>query len=250
MIFKNKMLLVTGGSRGIGKKICYEFAQRGANIIFTYVRSSTEAKKIETELKKLGVNAISKKLNLNSNNDINKFADEIKKLNVKIDFLINNAASGVMKNSIETTEKHWDWTMQINAKGPWILSKKLSEIMNKNSRIINISSPGSSKVLKNYFSIGVSKAALESITRYMAYDLAPKGINVNSISASLLETDAIQHFPNQSEIKKILNRKNPTQKKLLTDHIAKVAIMLCTEESEMIIVQNILVDGGDTLLLS
>ena len=83
MIFKNKMLLVTGGSRGIGKKICYEFAQRGANIIFTYVRSSTEAKKIEDELKKLGVNAISKKLNLNSNNDINKFADEIKKLNVK-----------------------------------------------------------------------------------------------------------------------------------------------------------------------
>ena len=71
MIFKNKMLLVTGGSRGIGKKICYEFAQRGANIIFTYVRSSTEAKKIETELKKLGVNAISKKLNLNSNNYIN-----------------------------------------------------------------------------------------------------------------------------------------------------------------------------------
>lgn len=250
MIFKNKMLLVTGGSRGIGKKICYEFAQRGANIIFTYVRSSSEAKKIENELKKLGVNAISKKLNLNSNNDINKFADEIKKLNVKIDFLINNAASGVMKNSIETTEKHWDWTMQINAKGPWILSKKLSEIMNKNSRIINISSPGSSKVLKNYFSIGVSKAALESITRYMAYDLAPKGINVNSISASLLETDAIQHFPNQSEIKKILNRKNPTQKKLLTDHIAKAAIMLCTEESEMIIGQNILVDGGDTLLLS
>ena len=250
MIFKNKMLLVTGGSRGIGKKICYEFAQRGANIIFTYVRSSTEAKKIETELKKLGVNAISKKLNLNSNNDINKFADEIKKLNVKIDFLINNAASGVMKNSIETTEKHWDWTMQINAKGPWILSKKLSEIMNKNSRIINISSPGSSKVLKNYFSIGVSKAALESITRYMAYDLAPKGINVNSISASLLETDAIQHFPNQSEIKKILNRKNPTQKKLLTDHIAKVAIMLCSEGGDMIVGQNILVDGGDTLLLS
>ena len=107
-----------------------------------------------------------------------------------------------------------------------------------------------SNAIDQVWTIGVSKAALESITRYMAYDLAPKGINVNSISASLLETDAIQHFPNQSEIKKILNRKNPTQKKLLTDHIAKAAIMLCTEESEMIIGQNILVDGGDTLLLS
>ena len=250
MIFNNKTLLVTGGSRGIGKKICYKFAQKGCNIIFTYLRSSTEAKKIEKELKELGINVISKKLNLNSIEDIKEFSNEIKKLNVKIDFLINNAASGVMKNSLETTEKHWDWTMQINAKGPWVLSKILSEIMPKNSRIINISSPGSTKVLKNYFSIGVSKAALESITRYMAYDLAPKGINVNSISASMIETDAIKHFPNQSEIKKILGRKNPSQKKLLTEHIAKAAIMLCSEDSEMIIGQNILVDGGDTLLLS
>jgi len=250
MIFNNKTLLVTGGSRGIGKKICYKFAQKGCDIIFTYLRSSTEAKKIEKELKELGINVISKKLNLNSIEDIKEFSNEIKKLNVKIDFLINNAASGVMKNSLETTEKHWDWTMQINAKGPWVLSKILSEIMPKNSRIINISSPGSTKVLKNYFSIGVSKAALESITRYMAYDLAPKGINVNSISASMIETDAIKHFPNQSEIKKILGRKNPSQKKLLTEHIAKAAIMLCSEDSEMIIGQNILVDGGDTLLLS
>jgi len=250
MIFKNKTLLLTGGSRGLGKKICYEFANRGANIIFTYVRSSTEADKSTKDLEKLGVNVISKKLNLNSNEDINRFCDEIKKLNIKLDFLINNAASGVMKNSLETTEKHWDWTMQINAKGPWILSKNLSDIMKKNSRIINISSPGSSKVLKNYFSIGVSKAALESITRYMAYDLAKKDITVNSISATMLETDAIKHFPNQSDIKKILERKNPTQKKLLTEHIAKAAVMLCNEESEMIIGQNILVDGGDTLLLS
>ncbi|MEC7837262.1 MAG: SDR family oxidoreductase [Chloroflexota bacterium] len=250
MIFKNKTLLLTGGSRGIGKKICYKFAQKGCDIIFTYLRSPSDAKKVEKDLKELGVNVISKKLNLNSNEDISKFSNEIKKLNIKIDFLINNAASGVMKDSLETTEKHWDWTMQINAKGPWILSKTISEIMPKNSRIINISSPGSTKVLKNYFSIGVSKAALESITRYMAYDLAPKGINVNSISASMIETDAVKHFPNQIEIKKILERKNPSQKKLLTEHIAKAAIMLCSEESEMIIGQNILVDGGGTLLLS
>ena len=157
MIFKNKTLLVTGGSRGIGKKICYECAQKGCDVIFTYVRSSTEAKKLENDLKGLGVNVISKKLNLNSTGDINKFSNDIKKLNIKINFLINNAASGVMKNSIDSTEKHWDWTMQINAKGPWILSKEISEIMPKNSRIINISSPGSTKVLRNYFSIGVSK---------------------------------------------------------------------------------------------
>ena len=169
---------------------------------------------------------------------------------IRDSFLINNAASGVMKNSIETTEKHWDWTMQINAKGPWILSKSISKLMPSISRIINISSPGSTKVFNNYFSIGVSKAALESITRYMAFDLASKGINVNSISASMIETDAIKHFPNQDEIEKIISRENPKKQKLLAEDIAKVAVMLCSEESEMIIGQNILVDGGDTLLLS
>ena len=69
------------------------------------------------------------KLNLNSNDDIKKFVENIKNLDIKIDFLINNAASGVMKKFIETTEKHWDWTMQINAKGPWILSKSISKLM-------------------------------------------------------------------------------------------------------------------------
>ena len=154
-----------------------------------------------------------------------------------------------MKNSIDTTEKHWDWTMQVNVKGPWILSRNLYSNINKKGKIINISSPGSTKVLNNYFSIGVSKAALESVTRYLAYDLASRDISVNSISASLLDTDAIKHFPNQEEINKILNRKNPKQRKLLTNDVAKVVIYLCSEAGDMIVGQNILVDGGDTLLL-
>jgi enoyl-[acyl-carrier protein] reductase III len=249
MSFKNKTVIITGGTRGIGKELCYEFAKKGCNIIFTYARSSKEAKIIEEDINKLGVSAIAKKLNLLHLENIEEFYKFLNKKNIKIDFLINNAASGVMKNSLDTTEKHWDWTMQINIKSPWVLSKKISNIMNKKGRIINITSPGSTKVMNNYFSIGVSKAALESMTRYMAFDLAPKDINVNSISASLLETDAIKHFPNQDEINNILKRPNPKQKKLIPNHIAKVAIMLCSEGGDMIVGQNILVDGGDTLLL-
>ena len=85
MMFSGKTLLITGGSRGIGKKICFEFAKRGCNIIFTYVRSSSESKKIENELLKFGVNVISKKLNLNSNDDIKKFVENIKNLDIKIE---------------------------------------------------------------------------------------------------------------------------------------------------------------------
>jgi len=249
MILKDKTVIITGGTRGLGKELCLEFAKNGCNVIFTYSRSQTESKKVKIEIEKLGVTAKFFKLNLLSPDNINQFCEIIKKENINFDFLINNAASGVMKNSIETTEKHWDWTMQVNVKGPWLLSKNLSKNINKKGKIINISSPGSTKVLNNYFSIGVSKAALESLTRYMAYDLAKDDISVNSISASLLETDAIKHFPNQEEIKSILSRKNPKQKKLIPNDVAKFAVSLCSEAGDMVIGQNILIDGGDTLLL-
>ena len=249
MILKDKTVIITGGTRGLGKELCLEFAKNGCNVIFTYSRSQTESKKVKLEIEKLGVTAKFFKLNLLSPDNINQFCEIIKKENINFDFLINNAASGVMKNSIETTEKHWDWTMQVNVKGPWLLSKNLSKNINKKGKIINISSPGSTKVLNNYFSIGVSKAALESLTRYMAYDLAKDHISVNSISASLLETDAIKHFPNQEEIKSILSRKNPKQKKLIPNDVAKFAVSLCSEAGDMVIGQNILIDGGDTLLL-
>ncbi|MFL2648796.1 MAG: SDR family oxidoreductase [SAR202 cluster bacterium] len=249
MILKDKTVIITGGTRGLGKELCLEFAKNGCNVIFTYSRSQTESKKVKLEIEKLGVTAKFFKLNLLSPDNINQFCEIIKKENINFDFLINNAASGVMKNSIETTEKHWDWTMQVNVKGPWLLSKNLSKNINKKGKIINISSPGSTKVLNNYFSIGVSKAALESLTRYMAYDLAKDDISVNSISASLLETDAIKHFPNQEEIKSILSRKNPKQKKLIPNDVAKFAVSLCSEAGDMVIGQNILIDGGDTLLL-
>ena len=249
MIFKDKTVLITGGSRGIGKSLCLAFAENGCNIIFTYLRSKTESEKLTKKIKDKGVKVEAIKINLKSTKEIEKLYNFLVSKKMKVNFLINNAASGVMKNSLDTTEKHWDWTLDINAKAPWILSKKIAKIMPKNSRIINITSPGSSKVLKNYFSIGVSKAALESLTRYMAVDLAPKGINVNSISPSLIETDALKYFPNQEDIKSILERKNPKGKKLTPVDIAEVAVLLCQEKSNMIVGQNIIIDGGENLVL-
>jgi len=249
MIFKDKTVLITGGSRGIGKSLCLAFAENGCNIIFTYLRSKTESEKLTKKIKDKGVKVEAIKINLKSTKEIEKLYNFLVSKKMKVNFLINNAASGVMKNSLDTTEKHWDWTLDINAKAPWILSKNIAKIMPKNSRIINITSPGSSKVLKNYFSIGVSKAALESLTRYMAVDLAPKGINVNSISPSLIETDALKYFPNQEDIKSILERKNPKGKKLTPVDIAEVAVLLCQEKSNMIVGQNITIDGGDIMMV-
>ena len=163
-----------------------------------------------------------------------------------LDVLINNAASGVQRNAHELEPKHWDWTMNINARAPWICSVEASTLMTNGGSIVNISSEGSRKVLPYYLSVGTSKAALESLTRYLAVELAEQGINVNAISGGYIETGALASFPNRANM--LEAGKNTLAGRMITsEDIAKIAAFLCTKEAEMIRGQVIVVDGGVTL---
>ena len=247
MIFKDKTVLITGGSRGIGKSLCLAFAENGCNIIFTYLRSKTESEKLTKKIKDKGVKVEAIKINLKSTKEIEKLYNFLVSKKMKVNFLINNAASGVMKNSLDTTEKHWDWTLDINAKAPWLCSVEASKLMKDGGSIINISSLGSKKVLPYYFSVGTSKAALETITKYLAVEFAEKKINVNAISAGLVETDALKSFPNKKNmISNSLN--NPSGRSLTKTDIANLVIFLCSKKSEMIKGQTIIIDGGYNLI--
>ena len=223
--FKTKTAIVTGGSRGIGKEICLQFAKQGSNIIFNYARHHKQAKETQDEILKLGVECDVIKCNLNEEEQITNFFKKIKSKYNKIDFLINNAASGVQKLASELETKHWDWTLNINAKAPWLCSIEASKLMKNGGSIINISSLGSKKVLPYYFSVGTSKAALEAITKYLAVELSDKNINVNAISAGLVETDALKSFPNKKNmISNSLN--NPSGRSLTKTDISNL-IPIC-----------------------
>ena len=174
---KNKTAVITGGTRGIGKAISAELGRRGVNLILNYLRNHKEAKKTQKELNESNVNCSIYRCNIGDIESVDKFINKIALEHNKIDILINNAASGVMKKSTDLDVKHWDWTMDINARGTWYISKKLSNHMVNGGNIINISSPGSSMVLPDYFPIGVSKAALEAITRYLSIELSEKKIS-------------------------------------------------------------------------
>tara|TARA_B100000945_G_scaffold249058_1_gene205585 strand:- start:1525 stop:2274 length:750 start_codon:yes stop_codon:yes gene_type:complete len=245
--FKNKTIIVTGGSRGIGKTICLEFAKLGANIIFNYVRNHEEAKNTKQEITQYNVDCDYIKCNLNEPSQINSFFNTIKSKYKSVDFLVNNAASGVNKKSYELEIKHWDWTYNINAKAPWLLSVESSKLMKNGGSIVNISSLGSKKVLPNYFLVGTSKASLESITRYLAVELADKNIKVNTISAGIVETDALKSFPNKSEMLSA-KEKNPAGRSISTNDIANLVIFLCSDKSDMIRGQTIVLDGGYSLI--
>ena len=243
----NKTAVITGGTRGIGKAISEELGKRGANLILNYLRNHKEAKKTQKELNENNINCSIYRCNIGDIESVDKFINKITLEHDKIDILINNAASGVMKKSTDLDIKHWDWTMDINARGTWYISKQLSKQMVNGGNIINISSPGSSMVLPDYFPIGVSKAALESITRYLSIELAEKNIAVNSVSAGYVLTDALNHFPYKDSVVEIAEKATPAGRPIKPQDVANVVAMLCGSDAEMIRGQNILVDGGSTI---
>ena len=247
MSFKGKTVLVTGGSRGIGKAIALEFAARGADIAFNYIRSHKAAAQTQSEIEALGVQCLRVRAHLGDSAKIRELFAELESTFGKLDVLVNNAASGVQRSASELEEKHWDWTLNVNAKAPWLCAIEASKLMPDGGSIVNITSQGSSKVLPYYFSVGTSKAALESLTRYLAVELAPQGISVNAVSGGYVQTGALDHFPNRESMMEAGNS-TPAGRMVTAEDIARVVAFLCTEDAAMIRGQVIVVDGGYTLL--
>lgn len=245
--YKDKVAVITGGSRGIGRTIALEFASQGANIAFNYFRSTEAANQTQNDILDLGVECINIKAHLGDQSNISTFFKKIGEKFSRIDYLINNAASGVNKPATELTSKHWDWTMDINAKAPWLCTQESIPYMQPGSCIVNLTSLGSKIVLKNYFAVGVSKASLEAVTRYLAVELAPLGISVNAVAGGYVKTDALDHFPNAEEMLKS-GSKNPVGKMVSEQDIADTVNFLCSKKANMIRGQTIVIDGGISLL--
>ena len=242
-----KIALVTGGSRGIGKSIALELGRRGATVIINYLKNHEAAKTTVEELKLQGIKTTRIKAHVGEEAAIDSLVSKIENQFGQLDILVNNAASGVMRPTTELSVKHWDWTMNINARGPWMLSVAASRLMPDGGRIINISSPGSTWVLPAYFAVGVSKAAIEAVTRYLAVELGPKGIAVNTVSPGFVMTEALNAFPDQLGIRDIASRPTPAGRTITPEDVSNVVAMLCGSEAEMIRGQVIVVDGGETL---
>lgn len=247
--FKGQVALVTGGSRGIGRAICVELARRGANIAFNYLKNHAAAKEAEQEIAAAGdgVECLRARAHVGDEDAVESLIQQVHDHFGRLDIVVNNAASGVMRPSTELSPKHWDWTMDINARGPWLVARQATKVMKSGGRVINISSPGSRMVLPSYFAVGVSKAALEAVTRYMAVELAKQGIAVNGVSAGYVQTDALEAFPDELGVKELAGRATPAGRPVKPEDVANVVAMLCGTDAEMIRGQIITVDGGETV---
>jgi len=245
--FTDKLVLITGGSRGIGKGIAIEFARNGANIIINYLRNRRSALETQKAIEDLGVSCSTIKAHLGEVDKISGMFEEIKAEYGHLDILINNAASGVQREAERLEPKHWDWAMNINARAPWICSIEASKLMVNGGSIVNISSEGSRTVLPYYLSVGASKAALESLTRYLAVELSGKNINVNTVSGGYVMTDALDTFPNRDNM--VSSGQQTLAGRMVTiEDLAKATLFLCSKDAIMIRGQVLTVDGGVTLM--
>lgn len=245
---KGKVALITGGSRGIGRAIAVKLAQAGAHVAINYLRQRTAADETVRLIEEAGAKALAIRANVGEHDNIHHMIDQIENTFGKLDILISNAASGVLKPAMELTERHWHWTMDINAGTLLPLAQHALPLMKNGGTIIAVSSLGSIRAIHNYAAVGASKAALESLIRHLAVELAPENIKVNAISAGTVDTDALKHFPNRDILLTESERRTPTGRLTTPDDVANVALYLCSPFSNQIQGQTIVIDGGYSIM--
>jgi enoyl-[acyl-carrier protein] reductase III len=235
---------VTGGSRGIGKAIARRFAELGAGrIALGYLRNDRAAKETADELRGLGAEVLLVRGNVASERVVAELASH-----GPYDAVVHNAATGVIRAALETEDKHWDWTHSANARALLSLVRAVAPTMPSGSSIVGVSSLGSTRVLENYTLVGTSKAALESLVRYLAVELAPRGIRVNAVSAGVVETGALEFFPNKEEMVSWSVARTPAGRLVEPDDVAAAITFLCSPDAEMVRGHVLVVDGGFSLL--
>ena len=227
-----KVALVTGSSRGIGKATAIRLAKEGYDLVINYARSKTKALETAAEIEALGRKALVVKANVGDVEKINYLFAEIKKEFGRLDVFVNNAASGVQRPLMELEESHWDWTMNINSKALLFCAQEAAKLMDQGGKIVSISSLGSIRYLENYTVVGVSKAALEALTRYLAVELAGKNIIVNAVSGGVVDTEALKHFPNREELLAEAERKTPAGRMVEIDDMVNAIMFLLSDGSE------------------
>jgi enoyl-[acyl-carrier protein] reductase III len=244
MTLDGASVLVTGGTRGIGKAIALRFARAGARkIVVGYLRNDRAAADAAEELRAVGAEPVLLRGNVTST----RVLEEAAALG-PLDVLVHNAASGVIRAALETEDKHWDWTLNANARALLSLTRACAPQMPSGGSIVAISSLGAQRVLENYVLVGTSKAALESLVRYLAVELAPRGIRVNAVSGGVVETGALEHFPNREQMLEAARRRTPAGRMVEPDDIAGAVTFLCSRDADMIRGQTLVVDGGFSLL--
>jgi enoyl-[acyl-carrier protein] reductase III len=249
--FAGKVALVTGGSRGIGRAIALKLGGLGAEVVVNYARRDTDAQRVVAELTELGARGLALRANLADVEDIHRLMNEVKERCGGLDILVNSAARGLERprNALRSLPNHLRATFELNVLGPWFAAKEAAPLMEARGggSIVNLTSLGARRYMPNYAAVGVTKGALDTLTVYLAVELAPKNIRVNSVCPSWVEeTGGVVAL--SQELGELLRRNTPMRRHVMPEDVANLVAFLCTREAEMVVGQTIVLDGGVSLV--
>ncbi len=239
-----KVAFVSGAARGIGRAIARKLASHGCDVAVNYYNSADEAQALCAEITGFGRRACAIQGSVGIPDSVDEMFEEFRRHFDRLDIVVSNAASGVLKPTVEMTLKHWRWCMETNALALNLLTQRALPLMTEGARVIALSSLGAQRAMPGYGFIGASKAALEALARALAQELGPRGIRVNVVSAGVVDTDALAYFPNREALLASYAQRAPAGPVLTPDDVAGAVYLLCLPEAGMINGHTLVVDGG------
>jgi enoyl-[acyl-carrier protein] reductase III len=246
-----KLALVTGGSRGIGRAIADRLGSLGAEVVLNYARREADAERAVAELAELGITASAIRANMGDLDEIHALFQQVEERWGGLDILVNSAARGLERprNALASLPNHLRQTFETNVLGPWFAAKEAMPLMEARGggSIINLTSLGARRYTPAYAAVGVTKGALDTLTMYLAVELAPKHIRVNGVCPSWVEeTSGVAAM--SPEYGESLRKSMPIGRHVTPQDVANLVAFLCSPESEMIVGQTIILDGGISLV--
>jgi len=249
----DKIAIITGGSRGLGRNTAVNLGHRGVDVIFTFRSNQTEAEGLIRELKAMGRRAAAFRLGTGAMRAFDAFVAEVRKTLEswdcdRFDYLVNNAGNSLHAGFTETTETQFDEIFNVHVKGVYFLTQKLLPLMNDGGRIVNLSSGLARFSLPGSSAYGAAKGAVEVLTRYLAKELGPRGITVNVVAPGAIQTDFSGGMVRDNpEVNKRVAEMTALGRAGVPDDIGPMIAALLSDENRWINGQRIEVSGGMAL---
>ncbi len=247
---QDRIAIITGAARGIGRGIALELARQGAIPVINYVTSGEAARELAAEIAAAGGRAELCAADAAAPEGIQTLMSFVKEKFGGLDIFIANAIDVASSGPVlRARGDAWEATVNKNVTALLLAAQKAAPLMQgRPGKILAISSLGSSLTIPNYGAVGVTKAATEALVRYLAVELGPKGINVNALSAGPIDTDALKLYPNYAQMKQSAETTTPARRLGVPADLAPVAAFLCSDAAQWIHGQTLVADGGLSLL--
>lgn len=252
MSLKNQIVLITGGSRGIGRAIALRLAREEPEcIVIGYCSNHDAARQTLSDIKGMGVGAEAISADVGDVNLLREMFVRVRKRFGRLDVFVSNAARTSFRPAVEIDPRIWQRIMDINARAFLLGAQMAGELMKENGggRIIAISSLGSRFCAPSYAGLGAAKAATEALTRYLALELCPLGINVNAVCGGFVDTDSMRLSPDFEQHAAYVVDRTPERRLARPEDLAGVVAFLCSSDSDWIRGQTLVADGGFSLAL-